>query len=842
MQQSNNLIMKYPSTYLDSNNIPRQRHIKKAYQTFQSIDSNIPRISIKGEDSSKVTLTSENLNLYTNISSTQNYKIIYTIYYRDAPDFRCPKDTKEYNATTINSKLELEDTGISLSLIIESSTSLNITVYKLDYYEIAIERILFFPQDTSAVSLKFNKIYPVEVTKTQESLSLSSSTQSCQGCKQLAYTGTGLLAAVADTALETEEQGMFYSNDEGQSWTQLLSGASTTCHIASDYTIASNQGYLKYCKTGDLPYGEKYWGTSKLNLGSFDSMTYSYDAKTYIVASSNHSEGLYYCTPTYPYPPYTWTKCTLPESSGFYKVIYSKDKQIWVAIANGNGLYYSTDGITWTQSNITSCNGNTKNLYYAQGLFVSTGGQDTISIETSTDGKTWTKRQTVNSKIQCIYYNHGIWLAGTYSDGLYASKNGITWKKVLSTTSPIHTLICYDRVFVAGSFDANCYTSTDPYNSWIEESNTSWRVNHGSLCTSNLLMLYGQSGILCKRTHTGVKKININNIEHDDIYCAKPAYNKGLYILPPINENDNYIHTSPDLKNWSDTYVDSLHGGNSCTALVCNGKTFVSAMGMVVSTDNKIWTKCVLESGQTTGALDKICYGNGIYVGAGKNYVSGILYSYDGITWSKALTSIYVSDIIYYNKLFIAVVLEHESSVYTLKLLYSSDGITWDVGLNGGEFNSRNFGPRICIFKNKLILYKYTSTDGKTWETFSDTPLAYCATDGNICVATKFDTSGIYTSTDGVNWNKLSTPFAVYSGGTLILCKDNTWIVCTDNTIQISYDLLSWRTYKLIITLGEDIITATNSIVLIGTSTGLMCIDSPIYLLEKGNQIKEVKK
>lgn len=834
MQQSNNLIMKYPSTYLDSNNIPRQRHIKKAYQTFQSINSNIPRISIKGEDSSKVTLTSENLNLYTNISSTQNYKIIYTICYVENPTVAY-RDTKEYNSTTTNSKLELEDTGISLSLSIESSTSLNITVYKLDYYAIEIEKILFFPQDTSTVSLGFNKIYPVEVTKTQEALSLSSSTQSCQGCNQLTCTGNILLAAVYDLALETEEQGIFRSNDQGQSWTQILSGASTICHIANGNAIVSNQGYLKYCPVSNLTYNTVPWTTSNLNLGSFDSITYSYETKKYIVASFNHSEGLYYSTSLS-----TWTKCTLPKSSGFYKVIYSKDKQIWVAIANGSGLYYSTDGITWTQSNITSCNGDTKNLYYAQGLFVSTGGQDTISIVTSTDGKTWTKRQTVNSGIQCIYYNHGVWLAGTYSDGIYASKDGITWKKVLSTTNPIHTLICYDRVFVAGSFDANCYTSTDPYNSWIEESNTRWRVNHGSLCTSNLLMLYGRSGILCKQLHTGIKEININNKEYNNY--ATPVYNKGLYILPPINTSDRYIHTSPDLKNWSDTYVSYLYGGNTCTALVCNGKTFVSAVDMAVSTDNKTWTRCVLESGGSMQALDKICYGNGIYVGAMDCYMGGgIYYSYDGITWVQSYINSLVTDIIYYNKLFIAIVIECETD--TLKLLYSSNGITWNVGLDGGELSVYYGGwrSRICIFKNKLMWYKYTSTDGITWETLSDIKLGSCATDGNICIAGDLSGYKIRTSTDGVNWDTLSLPFT-NSAGYSLFYKDSTWIITAQNTVQISDDLISWRSYRLTASPSQKCTVATNSIVLIGTSNGLMYIDPPIYLLEKGNQIKEVKK
>jgi len=39
-------------------------------------------------------------------------------------------------------------------------------------------------------------------------------------------------------------------------------------------------------------------------------------------------------------------------NSDLYKFDYNTNNDIWVACSN-KGLYYSTDGKTWTQSNIT---------------------------------------------------------------------------------------------------------------------------------------------------------------------------------------------------------------------------------------------------------------------------------------------------------------------------------------------------------------------------------------------------------------------------------------------------------------------------------------------------------
>ena len=99
---------------------------------------------------------------------------------------------------------------------------------------------------------------------------------------------------------------------------------------------------------------------------------------------------------------------------------------IWVAGSSGNGLYYSTDGKTWTQSNITSISigsaGYNEDLYYSNGIWVA--GSNT-GLYYSTDGKTWTQSNITSTNMFCVYNANGIWVAGSDGGGLYCS---ITWE------------------------------------------------------------------------------------------------------------------------------------------------------------------------------------------------------------------------------------------------------------------------------------------------------------------------------------------------------------------------------------------------------------------------------
>lgn len=59
-------------------------------------------------------------------------------------------------------------------------------------------------------------------------------------------------------------------------------------------------------------------------------------------------------------------------------------ENLWV-VSGDNGLYYSNDGMTWSQSNITD--GNVNSVTYGNGMWLACG----YGIYCSADGITWTQ-------------------------------------------------------------------------------------------------------------------------------------------------------------------------------------------------------------------------------------------------------------------------------------------------------------------------------------------------------------------------------------------------------------------------------------------------------------------
>ena len=76
--------------------------------------------------------------------------------------------------------------------------------------------------------------------------------------------------------------------------------------------------------------------------------------------------------------------------SGHYLSMHTKANGVWVlcsaGYANPRGLLYSTDAISWTQSNVTE--GAYYKLINANSLWVAAGNSGT-GIYYSTDGMTW---------------------------------------------------------------------------------------------------------------------------------------------------------------------------------------------------------------------------------------------------------------------------------------------------------------------------------------------------------------------------------------------------------------------------------------------------------------------
>ena len=127
---------------------------------------------------------------------------------------------------------------------------------------------------------------------------------------------------------------------------------------------------------------------------------------------------------------------------------------IWVACSNGTGLYYSTDGMTWAQSNITS--GIFYYSKYGNGTWVASS--DSTGIYYSTDGMTWNQsnitdvhvnKYTSSGNVDKICFANNIWIFASESNGIYYSTDGMTWTQSNITDRNCNSCAYGNGIFVA---------------------------------------------------------------------------------------------------------------------------------------------------------------------------------------------------------------------------------------------------------------------------------------------------------------------------------------------------------------------------------------------------------
>lgn len=152
--------------------------------------------------------------------------------------------------------------------------------------------------------------------------------------------------------------------------------------------------------------------------------------------------------------------------------------QAWDLITFGAGIFIatstsvtsgiaatSTDGVTWTQRQL-STGGYWTKMAYANGIFV---GAMSAYIHTSTDGISWTYRASIGGyyNFKLIAFNGSLWMAINENTGIYTSPDGITWTSRTIAGAGfnyVNGLIAGNGLFVVtgSNYSGECKTYTSP--------------------------------------------------------------------------------------------------------------------------------------------------------------------------------------------------------------------------------------------------------------------------------------------------------------------------------------------------------------------------------------------
>jgi hypothetical protein len=475
----------------------------------------------------------------------------------------------------------------------------------------------------------------------------------------------------------------------------------------------------------------------------------------------------------------TWTQ----RSSGFdaaaaiYEAVYSKEQNLWVAIANASGageIATSTNGTTWTMRTSPFGASGIYGVAFGNGVWVAVGLDGKTA--TSPDGISWTLNPTLFSpgaSIFVVAFVDGVFYTAGAGGNLATSTDGINWTIRNSSfgSSTIGCICKIGKYVVATGITGKMASTSDGGANWTQRSVGFGTTNIAGIAYGNGIAV-AVSGTLGKVSTLDVALAVFQNAT--SVVCN--VY-RGLDSTTPIG-------------------VTASNTGTGTTAnlpAVANGPTsFVAGFVGHRSTDVSLdefpgrWALRVVPTERYTA----VAGGNG-FVAVG---VSQRTYrSNDGVVWTRNTNILPTSSqasIAYGNSLWVLGSIGGD--VYS-----STDGIVWTARtsnlantINGIAYDG--VGVWVLVAASGGLA---SSTNGTTWtartSSFSATTIQAVAYGGSQWVAVG-QLGKIATSPDGTNWTQQTSSFST-SGILSVAYGGGVWVaVGQSGKLASSTDGVTW--------------------------------------------------
>lgn len=244
-------------------------------------------------------------------------------------------------------------------------------------------------------------------------------------------------------------------------WSCVVYGGDKFVAISQYSTVAAYSTDGITWESATIP--SKRWESVTYGNGKFVVVSYSNDAALY------SEDGI------------TWTETTLPSSAGWYSVTYGDGK--FVAINRSGGAAYTTDGVTWTASPITTNANYTtwRDITYGSGKFIAIMSSRNAGAYSS-DGISWTIFSLPASYAwKSVAYGDGKFVvvsgdyngsSGTASTAAMYSLDGISWTETTLPASQYWSDVVYgNNRFVAISNDSDVAAYSEDGINWINQYN-----------------------------------------------------------------------------------------------------------------------------------------------------------------------------------------------------------------------------------------------------------------------------------------------------------------------------------------------------------------------------------
>ena len=353
---------------------------------------------------------------------------------------------------------------------------------------------------------------------------------------------------------------------------------------------------------------------------------------------------------------------------------------------SGKGLMESTDGINWTEIETTGFPSSADTIRYINDRFF----VEDLYLYWSKDGREWVEAKGYDNKtINNISYGRWVYLDFEWTDyddfensrsSVYSlSSDLVTWSEpalaILGTSKyvdpEIKGFLYAENRFVAVDYDNACYSS----------NGTSWTALPDAFGYGTDSLVYGASYFLAYgnrskgqlyRSSSGTSWSEVTDTDLSTISINDICYGSRFVAVG----DDGEIRYGTSSSAWYDATVpaDVVEDIN---AVAYGNGVYVAAGndGVILrSTNGSSWSRVDISEDnpvrQVISETDYIAYGNGIYI-AGKSMM-GTMYSYDGLplNWNvikdnKGNNISYGIKPVYFHDIFVS------------GSLYSNDGVNW---------------------------------------------------------------------------------------------------------------------------------------------------------------------
>ncbi len=239
-------------------------------------------------------------------------------------------------------------------------------------------------------------------------------------------------------------------------FTGLAQGNTTEIHAQGKFVAVGGSGAAYYSYDGkkwfksNVPSGNTYRGITyrkqKFVAVNGSNIFYSFDGISWSTVSGHGGRGICYGQGKfvvvndgeeafYSYDGINWTQTQVSVSNKLNSVCYGNGKFVAVGRVDvtDRGIYYSSDGITWSGNVAFSGAGELRSVTYGNGKFIAVGESDTVYC--SDDGMNWpsTSGIILGSIYSVTFAKNKFVAVGVHNTTgiIQYSKDGERWETVL---------------------------------------------------------------------------------------------------------------------------------------------------------------------------------------------------------------------------------------------------------------------------------------------------------------------------------------------------------------------------------------------------------------------------